>query len=50
VTKASTTFPFLGILEDLDALAGVEGLAAFDGLRFFGPFGAGGFGPIIPPA
>jgi hypothetical protein len=31
----------------LDAL---EGLAAFDVLRFLGPFGAGGFGRIIPPA
>jgi hypothetical protein len=41
------TFPFLGILEDLGAL---EGLAAFDVLRFLGPFGLGGFGPIIPPA
>jgi hypothetical protein len=37
----------LGNLEDLDAL---EGLAAFDVLRFLGPFGAGGFGRIIPPA
>jgi len=50
MTKAFMTFPFLGNLEDSAALDALEGLAAFDVLRFLGPFGVGGFGRIIPPA